>query len=41
MFVIEKNKKIITKFPYYVVRVENATNGNKKMKVAKKSQIYL
>ena len=34
-------KKIVKKIPYYVVHVENATNGNKKIKVVKKSQIYL
>ena len=34
-------KKIVKKIPYYVVLVKNATNGNKKMKVVKKSQIYL
>ena len=33
-------KKIVKKFPYYVVRVKNATNGNKKLKVAKKRKFY-
>lgn len=33
-------KKIVKKIPYYVVHVKNATNGNKKLKVAKKRKFY-
>ena len=33
-------KKIVTKIPYYVVHVENATNDNKNLKSRKKSRNF-